>query len=1068
MEKSVFRIFFSIIIVWFLFMSFAHGQCLSGIPLQYSHNSEDVPELCSDVDTTHCFRMQPDSVAGTDNLDGLCPGQANVGPNNMHYFSFIASGNQLSFELNVYDCINPIPEPEQTGNGIQWGIFSKNPPEFVFCDAYFPNVGNFTFENLSVTPGVKYFFFIDGWQGSECTVEFDFIEGFEIYEVNESMDLDTDFDINLYDPPLNESEVCLGGEIEFNVETADSNNGVQFHWNIDPPTIDYPDGIVDSSGNSSVNIVFSEINSYEICSYGFTSCDTSNTVCTTVQVSQVSDVVLDDYYACIEDFPIIPSGWFGPALPSSGEYTYLVEDPIYSCAFSQTITVFSKPGSEEGNVEDVICIDGNFISYEICENVISPVINTNTPVEGIVYCDNYNMYNCDSVVNYSLYFISVLNTLLTPNCNVDQLEFYWIGTVPTPTTDRSILYNLYYNNELLQEINADTFDIYEEPFIANKEDGVYQLEIIVEQNNINCTFLSPIKEVNIEELVPETPITYQWNQNPCYLDIVDYSIDNISNQDLVYNWSLKYSGEIEVLEEESNQISIDWSEKDPNESYQLCVSSFNGCAMSQENCQEIELIEKIEANWTGPDTICVFDIAEVEYSGIEYNNANYNWDFDDGNIDTTETNFPGPFELTFDTSGEKIISLSVDYGSCLGDVYKDTIDVEELLTPDVQCFSFPDSIAFTWEKVADEYIVNIIEQPTNAEVTQGENFIYFTNLLLDDFVEIEVTAIGSGVCPDAQVTSSCAASLCPPIIMSLSNKFNSCVDVPDKIYLEQELNDVSLEWEIFPSTGFDASVQGDSLLVEWSEPANYKICLYGSNICGISDTACVNTIIQPLDFVLDTIILCDQEEIEYQGVTINDSGEYKIEKDDYCFDAYYLQVISSDQLVNAFKDNLKVDLSTKPFSVNILENDILPDVYEVSIVEVSSDNFIQESFEDGVISFDLNNHFIDTITVTYEICTSNCPTCSEGKLFITDELYEDLIFTNIITPNGDGVNDVLQFLDEDLQESSLKIFNQYGNVIMETENYKNDWSPVDLPDGQYYYILKIGDEIRKNSLIILK
>ena len=66
---------------------------------------------------------------------------------------------------------------------------------------------------------------------------------------------------------------------------------------------------------------------------------------------------------------------------------------------------------------------------------------------------------------------------------------------------------------------------------------------------------------------------------------------------------------------------------------------------------------------------------------------------------------------------------------------------------------------------------------------------------------------------------------------------------------------------------------------------------------------------------------------------------------------------------------------------------------------------------------------------------------------------------NIFTPNGDGINDVLRF---DLLEiyigNKLQIFNRWGELMYEDNDYLNDWDGGDLKDGTYFYILHVGDD----------
>ncbi|MEZ5003282.1 MAG: gliding motility-associated C-terminal domain-containing protein [Chitinophagales bacterium] len=81
-------------------------------------------------------------------------------------------------------------------------------------------------------------------------------------------------------------------------------------------------------------------------------------------------------------------------------------------------------------------------------------------------------------------------------------------------------------------------------------------------------------------------------------------------------------------------------------------------------------------------------------------------------------------------------------------------------------------------------------------------------------------------------------------------------------------------------------------------------------------------------------------------------------------------------------------------------------------------------------------------------------------------VYEttDLIIPNIITPNGDGVNDtwVVQYLDN-LDNYVLSIYARGGTLVYKTTAYNNDWDGTmdgdDLPEGTYWYTIRSDDEL---------
>jgi gliding motility-associated-like protein len=64
---------------------------------------------------------------------------------------------------------------------------------------------------------------------------------------------------------------------------------------------------------------------------------------------------------------------------------------------------------------------------------------------------------------------------------------------------------------------------------------------------------------------------------------------------------------------------------------------------------------------------------------------------------------------------------------------------------------------------------------------------------------------------------------------------------------------------------------------------------------------------------------------------------------------------------------------------------------------------------------------------------------------------------NILTMNGDGLNDRLIFENIENRIWSLEIFNRWGERVFFSEHYLNDWDGEDLSDGIYYYKLSCED-----------
>ncbi len=91
-----------------------------------------------------------------------------------------------------------------------------------------------------------------------------------------------------------------------------------------------------------------------------------------------------------------------------------------------------------------------------------------------------------------------------------------------------------------------------------------------------------------------------------------------------------------------------------------------------------------------------------------------------------------------------------------------------------------------------------------------------------------------------------------------------------------------------------------------------------------------------------------------------------------------------------------------------------------------------------------------TVMLTVSVGTSCDATLSHTYLVNTDY---SIIAPNVVTPNGDGKNDELFFQHlSDYPNSSLNVYNRWGNLIYSSTDYQNDWKP-NVVDGTYYYVL---------------
>jgi len=107
-----------------------------------------------------------------------------------------------------------------------------------------------------------------------------------------------------------------------------------------------------------------------------------------------------------------------------------------------------------------------------------------------------------------------------------------------------------------------------------------------------------------------------------------------------------------------------------------------------------------------------------------------------------------------------------------------------------------------------------------------------------------------------------------------------------------------------------------------------------------------------------------------------------------------------------------------------------------------------------------------TVTLLVENTSLNC-----RKTLIRDiNLDEVLLVPNIITPNGDTKNETFQIKGIIGSCWKLSIYNRYGKMIYQNENYANEWSPSENSDGIYYYAIenKNGDRFFKGYILVIR
>lgn len=184
-------------------------------------------------------------------------------------------------------------------------------------------------------------------------------------------------------------------------------------------------------------------------------------------------------------------------------------------------------------------------------------------------------------------------------------------------------------------------------------------------------------------------------------------------------------------------------------------------------------------------------------------------------------------------------------------------------------------------------------------------------------------------------------------------------------------------------------------------------------------------------------------------------------------------------------DSVTLELATAPDAIddtnisvapgttdtfNILANDVLVPPSDFSITQVG-DLAGLTPIGNGLFSYAAPEEGGE-VSFLYEVCSKSCPNlCDMALVTIKIISIEDCSnIPNIITPNGDLVNDWLEIScinSGQFRDNSLVVYNQWGDKVYKAAPYDNDpakaWRGTlngepgkDLPDGVYFYIFKPG------------
>ena len=165
---------------------------------------------------------------------------------------------------------------------------------------------------------------------------------------------------------------------------------------------------------------------------------------------------------------------------------------------------------------------------------------------------------------------------------------------------------------------------------------------------------------------------------------------------------------------------------------------------------------------------------------------------------------------------------------------------------------------------------------------------------------------------------------------------------------------------------------------------------------------------------------------------------------DGCYDLILLSLILKifPKIFVAVDDYDTTDFNATTV-IDILSNDSYPsdDIPSISICDDPANGMVVIN-SDGTITYTPNEGFTGDDVFCYKICDAELTNlCDSAIVYIyvkENNLPDDLIIFNAVTPNGDGMNDtwIIQGI-ENYPDNRVFMFNRWGDEIHYLEGYDN-------------------------------
>ena len=339
----------------------------------------------------------------------------------------------------------------------------------------------------------------------------------------------------------------------------------------------------------------------------------------------------------------------------------------------------------------------------------------------------------------------------------------------------------------------------------------------------------------------------------------------------------------------------------------------------------------------------------------------------------------------------------------------------------------------------------IITDPSNGSLNiDSESSVDFTGLPGGDYI-FEYTTTADAQCTPTSVQVTISVSDC-----TVDTDGDGLTDSEETILGTDPNN---------PDTDGDGLTDGEEVLVE-DDTTTEAI---PENATDPLDSC--DPFLTP-DCNPEDIDLAISKEVDEDEVLLNSEVTFTITVQNTTMDRI-LDIVVSDVLDSGFAYQSSTpskgsyDETTGEWTIDALDAEEIVTL-EITVAVIESGTLVNTA---SLISSFPNDGISDNNTSSAEVIVNRSECEDPGTI------------CNIFSPNGDGVNDTLKFVDPEgiYANNTLEIFDRYGNSVFQMDGYDSSWDGTgkngDLPKGTYFYILDLngdGTDVVKGWIQIVR